>query len=135
MLDNAQGTSNFAAQGADRLKVTLTLAKHTLTGTTDTNFIELMRFESGILKSHTRQPEYNEVMKMIARRTDEESGDYIVKPFAIEVKEHLDDGFNNGLYTASAATPGDSTKFCTVIGPGKAYVSGYETEKISSGVV
>ena len=135
LLDNAQGTSNFAATGADRLKVALTLAKHTLTGTTDTNFIELMRLESGILKSHTRQPEYNEVMKMIARRTDEESGDYIVKPFAIEVKEHLDDGFNNGLYTSSAATPGDVTKFCTVIGPGKAYVSGYETEKISTSVV
>ena len=135
LLDNAQGTSNFAAQGADRLKVILTLAKHTITGTTDTNFIELMRFESGILKSHTRQPEYNEVMNMIARRTDEESGDYIVKPFAIEVKEHLDDGFNNGLYTSSAATPGDSTKFATVIGPGKAYVSGFEQERISSSVL
>lgn len=135
LLDNAQGTSNFSAQGADRLKIVLTLAKHTLTGTTDTNFIELMRFENGILKSHARQPEYNEVMKMIARRTDDESGDYIVKPFAIEVKEHLDDGFNNGLYTPSAAIPGNSGKFCTVIGPGKAYVSGYETEKISSQVV
>jgi len=135
LLDNAQGTSNFAAQGADRLKVILTLAKHTLTGTTDTNFLELMRLESGILKSHIRQPEYNEVMKMIARRTEEESGDYIVKPFAYEVKEHFDDGFNNGLYTASAAIPGDPTKFAVVCGPGKAYVSGYEVEKISSGVI
>jgi len=135
LLDNAQGTSNFAAQGADRLKVTLTLAKHTLTGTTDTNFLELMRFENGILKTHIRQPEYNEVMTMIARRTEEESGDYIVKPFAIEVKEHLDDGFNNGLYTAAAATPGDSTKFCTIIGPGKAYVDGYEVERISPTVL
>jgi hypothetical protein len=135
LLDNAQGASNFAAQGADRLKVVLTLAKHTITGTTDTNFIELMRFEDGVLKSATRQPEYSEVMNMLARRTEEESGDYIVKPFAIEVKEHLDDGFNNGLYTSSAATPGDSTKFCTVIGPGKAYVSGFETERVSSSVV
>ena len=47
LLDNATGSTNYAAKGAHRLKFTLTLAKKTLTDTDDTNFIELMRIDAG----------------------------------------------------------------------------------------
>jgi len=135
LLDNAQGASNFAAAGADRLKLTLTLAKHTLTATTDTNFVELVRVESGELKQHVKYPAYNEIEKMLARRTSEESGDYIVKPFHLDLKEHLSDGSNNGLYTSTTTPSGDETKFAAVVSPGKAYVSGREVETIAPTVV
>jgi len=135
LKDNAQGTTNFAADGADRLKITLTLAKHTLTGTTDTNFVELIRLEAGSIKSHVRYPEYSVVEDMIARRTMEESGDYFVKPFTFSIKEHLDTGINNGLYKATDSPAGDETKFVCQISPGKAYVAGREVELISSSLV
>ena len=135
LKDNSQGTTNFAADGADRLKVTLTLAKHTLTGTTDTNFVELMRLEAGSIKSHVRYPEYSVVEDMIARRTMEESGDYFVKPFVFDVKEHLDDGTNNGLYKLTDSPAGDTTKFVCQISPGKAYVAGREVELLGTSTV
>jgi len=135
LKDNSQGTTNFAADGADRLKVTLTLAKHILTGATDTNFVELMRLEAGSIKSHVRYPEYSVVEDMIARRTMEESGDYFVKPFTFDIKEHLDDGINNGLYKATDSPAGDTTKFVCQISPGKAYVAGREIELISTSTV
>ena len=135
LLDNAQGASNETAPGADRLKLTLTLAKHALTATTDINFVELIRLESGSLKTHIRYPQYSEIENMIARRTSEESGDYVVKPFNLTIKEHLDTGVNNGLYTSTTSPVGDETKFVTMISPGKGYVSGREVETLAPTVV
>ena len=126
LLDNAQGSSNYAAKGAHRLKISLTLAKKTLTETDDSNFVELVRVNEGVVEKRVKFTEYSIVQDMIARRTDDESGNYIVKHFDIEVRENLDDGTNRGIYTA--ANGGLETKETLVISPGKAYVDGYETE-------
>jgi len=126
LLDNAQGSSNFAAKGAHRLKITLTLAKKTLTETDDSNFVELVRVNQGVVEKRVKFTEYSVVQDMIARRTDDESGNYIVKHFDIETRENLDDGTNRGVYTA--ANGGVETKETLVISPGKAYVDGYEVE-------
>ena len=126
LLDNAQGSSNFAAKGAHRFKLSLTLAKKTLTETDDTNFVELARIEEGVVVNRKKFTEYSVVADMIARRTDDESGDYIVKHFDIEARENLDDGTNRGVYTA--ANGGVETKDTLIISPGKAYVDGYELD-------
>ena len=126
LLDNAQGSSNYAAKGAHRLKITLTLIKKAITATDDSNFVELVRVNNGIVENKVRFTEYSVIADMIARRTDDESGNYIVKHFDIEVRENLDDGTNRGVYTASKG--GVETKNTLVISPGKAYVGGYETE-------
>ena len=127
LLDNAQGTSNFAAKGAHRFKITLTLAKKTLTETDDSNFIELARVDNGQIIHRLKATEYSIINDMLARRTDDESGNYITKHFDIEPRENLNDGTNRGIYTA--AQGGVETKCTLVIGPGKAYVNGYEVEK------
>ena len=126
LLDNAQGSSNYAAKGAHRLKITLTLAKKSLTATDDSNFIELVRVNAGVVENRVKFTEYSVVQDMIARRTDDESGNYIVKHFDIEARENLDNGTNRGVYTA--ANGGLETKETLVISPGKAYVDGYEVE-------
>ena len=99
LLDNAQGTSNFAAKGAHRFKITLTLAKKTLTETDDSNFIELARVENGQIIHRLKATEYTIINDMLARRTDDESGNYITKHFDIEPRENLNDGTNRGIYT------------------------------------
>ena len=43
--DNAKGFTNYSAPGADRLKISVKLAKKQLTDTDDVNFIELVKIE------------------------------------------------------------------------------------------
>ena len=61
LLDNAQGSSNENAPGADRLKVQLTLAKKSLTATDSTDFIELMRLSAGEVVRKQEITEYREL--------------------------------------------------------------------------
>jgi len=121
LLDNAQGTSNYAA---------LTLAKKTFTETDDSNFIELARVEDGQIIHRLKATEYTVINDMLARRTDDESGNYLVKHFDVDSRENLNDGTNRGIYTV--AQGGLETKATLVIGPGKAYVNGYEVNKQSA---
>ena len=128
--DNAAGSSNVNAPGAHRFKIELTLAKKTLTSTEDANFIELLRLSNGILQNRVRNTEYAVLEDTFARRTFDESGDYTVRPFDIDIREHLISGTNRGIYTSGNG--GSSTKLAVGLSPGKAYVKGYEIEKLAT---
>jgi len=129
--DNAAGSSNVNAPGAHRFKIELTLAKRALTSTEDTNFYELLRLSEGTLQNQVRTTEYAVLEDTFARRTYDESGDYTVRAFDIDVREHLnDEAGNRGIYTS--ANGGDNAKLAVGISPGKAYVRGYEIEKIGT---
>src|SRR6056300_752922 len=120
-------------------RVGLTLAKKTLTSTEDSNFVELLRLSNGILQNRVRTTEYAVLEETFARRTYDESGDYTVRPFDIDVREHLknaassDPDIVRGIYTS--ANGGDETKLAVGISPGKAYVKGYEIEKLATSYV
>ena len=129
LLDNAQGSTNENAPGADRLKLTLTLAKKSLTATDSTDFIELMRLAGGEVVKKQEITEYNRLQETLARRTFDESGDYTLQPFTLGFREHLNDLSNNGVYTSSDSPKGDISKFITVLSAGKAYVRGFEVDK------
>ena len=94
LLDPSSGTTNANAPGATRFKMVLTLAKKVSSGTdpvaanADSNFIELMRVSNGTPTKHTKYPVYGEIEKMLARRTYDESGDYTIRPFPIEIVSH-----------------------------------------------
>jgi len=133
LFDNATGTSNENAAGAHRLKITLTLAKLSLTDTNDTNFVELMRINLGNTLSAVRPTEYSVLGDTLARRTYDESGHYVVRDFRPDIRESLNDGINNGVFDAGATTDGGETTSDDLLAihltPGKAYVGGYEIEK------
>ena len=94
LLDSASGTTNANAPGATRFKIELVLAKKQTTSTdpvaanADSNFIELMRVISGTPTKNVKYPIYGEIEKTLARRTYDESGDYTIKPFPIQVIDH-----------------------------------------------
>lgn len=144
LADNARGFSNYAAPGADRLKITTSLAKYSVSSFEETsfdkNYIEIFRVVNGEVKKLNRQTQYEELAKEFARRTYDESGDYYVTPFTIQVKNSLNDlKGNGGVYlpsqrTASGQTPGDNLGVYK-ISPGKAYVQGYEVESIGTELV
>ena len=135
--DNSQGFNNYAAPGADRLKVTVSLFKKSLTDFDDNNFVELATINDGILRSQVTTTEYNLIADELARRTYDESGDYVINPFDITIKESLNDNlgnqgiFNAGQFTYSGLTPSDDL-VAYQISPGKAIVRGYEVETIST---
>lgn len=89
LYDNAIGSSNYTAPGAHRYKIELTLVLRGLEDADgDTKFVELMRIENGVLKSLMKNTQYADIMDTMARRTYDESGNYTVKPFGINVREH-----------------------------------------------
>lgn len=138
LLDNAQGSYNFAAPGADRYKISLVADEQELQSSTSSKFIELIRIVDGRVQAKVDKSSYAELEKTLARRTFDESGNYEVNKFKLSVREHLDNGSNFGVYPELTGTPvegvtyGDEDKFVVVVDPGKAYIEGYEVESIAS---
>lgn len=132
LYDPALGTPNYSAPGADRHTITLTLTTEAFEFTERLvkDYIQLAVIENGEIKSLVKYTMYSEIMKMLSRRTYEESGDYTLAPFLLRVKEHLNDGTNNGYLPASKG--GDSTKLAVALQPSVGYVKGYRVEKIAT---
>ncbi len=137
LADNSKGFNNYAAPGADRLKISVSLYAKPLDDFNDSNFIELAVVEEGLLRSQTKNTKYSFIADEMARRTYEESGDYTITPFDVIVKNSLNNGLgNNGVYKQGEFTQGGTLASDDLavyqIGPGKAFVKGYEIETISS---
>ena len=128
--DNASGTSNENAVGADRLKFDLTLGKHTLDSVLGTSFVELSRVNAGVITLKIDKTRYAEIENTLARRTFDANGDFVVTQFTASLREHLDDGENLGFYTKNNG--GDEGRFAFMVAPGKAYVRGYEIDKVGT---
>ena len=109
LLDNAPGSTNVNAKGAHRLKIDLTLDKLPLGSSDDDNFIELLRLKNGSIERLVDRTEYNVFQENLARRTFDESGNYTVRPFGIDIKEQLDDGSNEGVYTSAQVSDQGNT--------------------------
>ena len=94
LLDPAQGAYNYAAQGANRYKIAIALSAKTFTATdpvenaADDNFYQLLKVENGLKLEETKYPVYSELEKTLARRTYDESGDYTVTPFNLQLATH-----------------------------------------------
>ena len=188
LLDNAQNSFNYAAPGSHRYYIDLNLSKLPLNSASDASFIELLRVEDGVNKKITTKTDYSVLEQTLARRTYDESGDYTVRNFNIDIREHrnndrgawiqntaflIGDVVTNAgkLYVAKnsgtsvttapvhttgtaydgpgstgiqwefTTTPvynrgiyknGDEAKLAIGLEPGKAYVRGYEIEKIAT---
>jgi hypothetical protein len=131
LLDNAQGYSNFAAPGAHRLKMTVSLVKRPIDAPEQKDFVQLLSIKNGVSNATVELVSANGLIDdVLARRTFDESGDYVVKDFLLGFKEHLSSQSNNGVYTA--AQGGSESKFVASLEPGKAYVKGYEIETTST---
>lgn len=190
LLDNAQNSYNYAAPGSYRYHIDLILTK-LVVGDSDTNFIELARTDTGTVAKQVRSTEYSVLEQTMARRTYDESGNYTVRPFEMDIREHRNnnrgqwlattayligdivtnathtyvaknsgtsittapihlsgdayDGpgstgiqweynekpfYNRGIYLPENG--GDESKLALGMEPGKAYVQGYELEKIAT---
>lgn len=128
LLDPSAGSFNYNAPGADRYKVTTTLSKKSLTEDSDEDFVATDKIVDG--NYYQKLPDdagaLAELGRILAERTMEESGNYMVEPFTLQIQEHLKTSFNNGRFEATDPdTPGNSQKIVCLVGNGTAYVDGY----------
>ena len=146
LLDNAQGHSNFAAPGADRLRISLILSKR-LEDTELPNFISLINILQGnIIGSPSQNVKWDWLYDLLAKRTYDESGDYTVTEFPIDLLEYWNSEVVDGVFDAEPDRYGDETpyppvpqsgetvplsfedadaKYAIEVSPGSAYVQGY----------
>ena len=114
LTDPARGSYNYAAPGADRLKVDLTLTTRSIGDIaappiSSNNYFEVARVLNGTFARKRPDPDYNRLSDVLAQRTYEESGHYLV------------DGLTMTIANTSASTANLIAKFA----PGTAYVKGY----------
>ena len=120
LLDNAAGFNNENAPGADRLKLNPTLVSKTNSDAESANnFLALLKFQDGEAQVVKEDTQFSKLGEELARRTYEESGDYVVKPFSFHTEN----------------ITGNSTFDHVVVGAGKAYVKGYRNEMRAAGRV
>ena len=143
LLDNAQGTPNTAAPGATRYRISTTLIKEplSLASRSEADYITLIVIEDGkSAVDKTDKTGDTELTERLARRTFEESGDYVVEPFQLNIREYLDTGSNFGFKTAavivsdgdaantSAANTYGGDRLAIGVDPSVAYVKGYRVQ-------
>ena len=87
LFDNANGSTNYAAPGAHRYFVDLILTSVD-TDFASPNFVELASVENGTIKTLVENSQYSVLGDTLARRTYDESGNYTVTSFPLEIREN-----------------------------------------------
>ena len=133
LLDNSTGSTNFAAKGAHRLQISLSLTKLPRGSVTDENFVQLMDVKDGVIRGIMDRTPYAELEQTFARRTFDESGDYTVKPFEFEMFESVTINENVGRFAVGDITDDGNTAATDLlalkVSTGKAYIKGKEVNK------
>ena len=131
LLDPAQGSFNYNAPGSDRLKFTVTLKAFGTAETKPENFYTYAHFEEGaIQRISLKDSPLHGVGNILANRTYDESGNYLVKGNTVSLREHLNENNNGGIYTAGNG--GSKDALMIQVDPGVSYVGGHKRELLSS---
>ena len=129
LLDNASGSTNFAAPGATRLKLLPTLASRaTATANTDT-FFTVVELKDGEVIRNVKDTVYSDIGKHISMKMHEAHGNYAVEPFTVRIREHLKETTNLGRY--NTAQGGNANKLIAEVDKGMGYVNGQKVHLIN----
>ena len=122
LFDNARGSTNEGAPGANRLQNSLSVViKNTLDQGSDPQFYKQIEVENGVIKGAASNPNgspnpvYASLNDQLALRTKEESGSYVVNPFTPKIIDNLE----------------DSETFDLVLSDGIGYVNGYRVSSLT----
>jgi hypothetical protein len=137
LLDNSTGASNFAAKGAHRLNVSVALFATSDTPIVEKDFISLVSLKNGKSYTINRSTPYAALADEFARRTNDESGSYTVRPFTFTTDDCVpvipEPTRFKGRYAVGDTTDdgntANSSLISFIVSPGKAYINGYEIEK------
>lgn len=120
LLDNATGTYNYTAPGADRLKLTPVLyVLDKADADANTEFLPIIEFADGRPYKQNLSTVYNVIGAEMAKRTYEESGNYVLDQFMVATKD-------SSTFTDTPSV------FKVAVDPGIAYINGYRVETIDN---
>ena len=129
LLDPASGAYNYAAPGSNRYKINLGLTTQAMTSADPVtalateNFIQLLKVQDGKKQEEIKYPTYGELGKTLARRTYDESGDYTITPFNLDLKSHRGiSGTTANAGVSGTTVHGNNTLFLTEVDVGD-YIS------------
>jgi len=144
LLDNSNGFPNYAAPGADRYQISLLLDLVKDETLELSNIVILEIQDSNIILETKVENNESPLNDIFATRTSEESGDYVLDPFSLEIRDIWggdgEDGNPvgefNGLYKsvqdlieAGYESVTDSNDdYAVTIQPSTAYVKGYRVD-------
>lgn len=118
LLDNALGSPNYTAPGADRLKLVPTGTVISSTNAaSDPEFLTIVEFSNGLPYKQNIKTKFNILGDEIARRTFEESGNYVLDQFSLSTKD-------------SANLNATQNTISVTIDPGLAYINGQRVETL-----
>ena len=116
LYDNAFGSKNQNAPGADRLQLVPELVVKTpVEAKEDADFFSLIRYQNGNAVTLRDVSQYNAIGEELARRTFEESGNYVLEQFPVRSDDRIPQGETD-------------SKVHALIGQGVAYVKGFRVE-------
>lgn len=120
LLDNSTGEDNANAPGANRLKLEPTLVVISKDdAAANDEFFGLVEFSNGRPFKQLKSSQYSAIETEMARRTKEESGDYVLDQFFLNTRSPN---------TVNA----EATTFDFVIDPGLAYIDGYRVQTVAN---
>ena len=110
LFDNANGSANENAPGADRFKMVPTLTvKSTIVADVDAGFFTLIRYQNGSAVTLRDVAQFNSINEELAKRTYDTNGDYIVDDFNVILERR-------------------GTDLTALVGKGAAYIKGYRID-------
>lgn len=118
LYDNSGPNPNLSAPGADRYRIRLTLTKQDDVDSGDVYF-NVINVDNGYVAQQVNEGNTSllaTIGDIMALRTYEESGNYVVKPFIVNPETNAD----------------SDTKLDMNVAPGLAYVKGYRVETVSN---
>ena len=109
--DNAQGTTNYNAPGAYRLRLTPVLSLIPTANIASTNnFFSIVDWQLGQPVRQNQSTQYSTLGKAIAQTASDQAGNYVINPFLL----------------TTADISGNTTYLQSRISAGVAYVNGYK---------
>lgn len=116
LLDNALGSRNYTAPGADRLQLIPTLeVVNTDIAKANLQFFSIVEFSDGVPYKQNQRTAYNGITDEMAIRTAESAGDFVTDQFLVACKS-----------TTNVAMRANT--FTVVVDPGTAYIDGYRVK-------
>ncbi len=123
LLDNATGTENEFAPGADRLRLTPTLVTiATDEITTNSAFFPIVSFSEGNAFRLQQATAYSKINDEMARRTSEAHGNFSLNKFQVTTRS---------TFTAN----NEGNLVSVVVDPGTAYLNGYRVQTVRNFVL
>ena len=124
LLDNAQGSTNENAPGADRLKLSPNLVVRPTSQANTSGFFSVADFRFGVPVTIRQDTQFNSIAKTEAQRTFETNGNFVVNPFNVSTQT-----------LANTSDPDYATHFNAIVSKGLGYVEGYRVEYLNNNAI